>query len=193
MGLARPMFMDLAEREWSRARRYGSGVAVLLVDVDRPARLAESAGPAAADSMLKALIELSGPGLRPADMITRFGSQRMAVFLAPADPTGALDVAERIRERAERLELSKPRSTVFQSAPAPALAKVTVSIGVAHMRPAHLNLQAMLDDADDALVAAREAGGNCVRAAPVDAGRLRGSNRWTGDDRRAWPKQGGSA
>ena len=90
-------------------------------------------------------------------MLTRFSASQMAVFLAPADATGALDVAERIRERAEQMEVP------FQ----PLQLRLTVSVGVAHLRPAHLNLQSLMDDADDALAAARQAGGNCVRAAPV--------------------------
>jgi diguanylate cyclase len=69
--------------------------------------------------------------------------------------------------------------------------RVTVSVGVAQLRPAHLNLQALIDDAQDAVVAARQAGGNCVRAAPVEVGRFRasgpsgpsGTPPWRGDHR----------
>jgi len=50
--------------------------------------------------------------------------------------------------------------------------RATVSVGVVLMRPAHLSLQAVIDDAEAALGAARHAGGNCVRAAPVDPRRL---------------------
>jgi diguanylate cyclase (GGDEF)-like protein len=189
--------MDLAQREWARARRYGSGAALLLVDIDRHARLVEARGAAACDAVLDELLRRTAPTLRPADMLTRFSATQMAVFLAHADATGALDVAERIRERAEQLELvSAGQVPPASGAPAPRL-RVTVSIGVAHLRPAHLNLQALLADGEDAVVAARQAGGNCVRAAPVEAGASRtGGGSWRGgDDRRTRPtrpKQGGS-
>jgi hypothetical protein len=44
--------------------------------------------------------------LRGADALARFGHAQLAVFLAQADPLGALDVAERIRERIEQLEIA---------------------------------------------------------------------------------------
>ena len=183
-GLVRPLFMDLAHREWARARRYGNGAAMLLVEIDRHARLCEVRGPAAAEAVVIELLRQTAPTLRPADILTRFSDTQMAVFLAQADATGALDVAERIRERAEHLEL--PFDDGAQRS------RVTVSTGVAHLRPTHLNLQSLLDDAEDALATARQAGGNCVRAASSEAGRGRTLGGWR-DERRARPKQGGPA
>jgi len=173
---SRALFLDLAERERARARRYGTGAALLLVDVDRCTRLVESHGAAAADAVLSQLARLTAPTLRGADAIARFGPSQLAVFLAQADVLGSLDVAERIRERAETMEVP------FTLQPL----KVTVSLGVAQLRPAHLNLQALIHDAEDAVFASRQAGGNCVRAAPVDLGpqAAPGSPR---DDHRARP------
>lgn len=168
-GTTRALFMELAGREWARSRRYGSGAALLLVDVDRFARLAESRGGVATDAVLAELLRQTAPTLRGADLLTRFSDSQMAVFLAHADPTGALDVAERIRERTEQMEVP------FQEDAGPRRIRVTVSVGAAQLRPAHLNLQALIDDAQDAVLAARQAGGNCVRAAPVDLSRLRQS------------------
>ena len=180
-GAARPVFLELAGREWARARRYGSGAALLLVDVDRFARLVESRGGAATDAVLAEMLRQTSPTLRGADLLTRFSDAQMAVFLAHADPTGALDVAERIRERAELMEVP------FQHESSPRSLRVTVSVGVSQLRPAHLNLQALIDDAQEAVFAARQAGGNCVRAAPVDSGRTSPAGPWL-DDHRARPK-----
>jgi len=173
----RVAFLDLAERERARARRYGTGAALVLVDVDRCSRLVENHGPAAADAVLEQLARLTAPTLRGADAIARFGPSQLAVFLAQADAMGSLDVAERIRERAETMEVP------FALQPL----RVTVSLGVAQLRPAHLNLQGLIHDAEDAVFASRQAGGNCVRAAPVDLGPhpASGSSR---DDHRAQPK-----
>jgi diguanylate cyclase (GGDEF)-like protein len=182
-GIERPLFMNLAEREFARARRYGTGAALLLVEVDRYARLCEARGPAAGEAALLALLRQTAPTLRTADVLTHYADNQMAVFLAHADATGALDVAERIRERTEQLEVPLP--------PHPQQLRVTVSVGVAHMRPAHLNLQALMDDAEDAVLASRQAGGNCVRAAPVDTGRSRAAGSWR-DARRAQPREGGT-
>ncbi len=180
IGTTRTLFLELASREWSRARRYGTGAALLLVDVDRFARLLESRGTPASDAVLAEMLRQTSPTLRGADLLTRFNDAQMAVFLAQADATGALDVAERIRERTEQMEVP------FQQEATPRRLRVTVSVGVAQLRPAHLNLQALVEDAQDAVLAARQAGGNCVRAAPVDLGRLRSNGGWR-DDHRARP------
>ena len=185
IGMARPLFMDLAQREWARARRYGSGAALVLVDVDRYVRLCEARGPRAGDAVLSELLRQTAPTLRPADILTRYSETQIAVLLAQSDATGALDVAERIRERAEQLEVMLESVNEV-----PQRLRVTVSAGVAHLRPAHLSLQALVDDAEDAVVVARQAGGNCVRAAPLDSGRGRASGVGR-DERRAQPKQGG--
>jgi diguanylate cyclase len=180
IGATRPLFMELAGREWARSRRYGTGSALLLVDVDRFARIVESRGGVATDAVLAELLRQTSPTLRGADLLTRFSEAQMGVFLAQADATGALDVAERIRERTEQMEVP------FEHDASQRRLRVTVSVGVAQLRPAHLNLQALIDDAQDAVLAARQAGGNCVRAAPVDLGRLRQSGNWR-DDHRARP------
>ncbi|MBL8339898.1 MAG: GGDEF domain-containing protein [Rubrivivax sp.] len=160
VSLSREMFMDMVAREWSRARRYGTGAALLLVEVDRYPRLTEALGETAGEKVLAEVLAGTAPTLRGADALARYEAGRFTVFLAHADATGALDVAERIRERAEQMEVPVP----------PRRVRFTVSVGVAHLRPAHLYLQALLDDVVDALAAARGAGGNCVRAAPLDAG-----------------------
>ncbi len=190
-GVSRPLFMELAAREWARARRHGSGAALLVVHIDRFARLAQARGPQATEAVLAAMLKDTAPTLRGADVLTLYSECEIAVFLAPADATGALDVAERIRERTEQLEvpwIGAGGNTV----PMPlandlaSRLRVTVSVGVAHLRPAHLNLQALVDDAEDALAAARQAGGNCVRAAPVELSHLRSpgnSGNWRDDQR----------
>lgn len=159
----RGAFIVLAEREFARSRRYGIGAALLLVDVDRFRRLLEGHEAPLGDLVLREIAASTQATLRGADALARFGPAQIAVFLAHADPPGALDVAERIRERIEQLEIIVREQRV----------RATVSVGVVMMRPAHLSLQAVVDDAETALGAARHAGGNCVRAAPIDPRRLR--------------------
>lgn len=151
-------FLALAEREWARARRYGGEPVLLLVDIDRFARLTETRGPEAAEALMRALAADITPTLRTADVLGRFGGSQLAVWLVQADATGALDAADRIRERCENLDLRHRDQHL----------RVTASVGVAALRPAHQNLTQLVIDAESAVQAARQAGGNCVRAAPVD-------------------------
>lgn len=158
----RDAFLALAEREFARSRRYGIGAALLLVDVDRIRRFVHEQERAAAELILREIATSIQATLRGADALARFGNAQIAVFCAHADALGVLDVAERIRERIEQLEIVCRDQRLC----------ATVSIGVALMRPAHLSLQAVIEDAEAALGLARQAGGNCVRAAPVDRRRL---------------------
>jgi diguanylate cyclase len=160
--LMREPFMELVGREWARSRRYGTGAALLLVEIDRYPRLTAALGSAAGEQVLAALQRRVAQALRGADAVARFEAGQLSVFLAHADSLGALDVAERIRESALKFEVPL----------APKRVRFTVSVGVAHLRPAHLQLQALVEDACEAVVAARSAGGNCVRAAPVERSQL---------------------
>jgi diguanylate cyclase (GGDEF)-like protein len=162
--MSREEFLALAEREGARSRRYGSGAAMLVVELDRWRRLVDQHGRTFADAVLLQVVHDTAPTLRGADALALFGEGQLAVFLAHADATGALDVAERIRERTELLDTSMDGRRL----------RSTVSVGVAHLRPAHLHLQALIDDMLEAVGAARTAGGNCVRAAPVERSRLDG-------------------
>lgn len=172
---SRGQFIALAEREWARARRYGGEPAMLLVDVDRFVRLADMRGTGAGDAVLRAVQHDIASTLRGGDALARFGGSQIAVWLTQVDAMGALDVADRIRERTEALQIEWD----------PQALRVTASVGVAALRPAHQSLAALIADAESAVQAARQAGGNCVRAAPVDPARLRRIGPSVGDNQAA--------
>ena len=55
------------------------------------------------------------------------------------------------------------------------------------LRPTHLNLSTLIADAEAAVQAARQAGGNCVRSAPVDPARAQRIGPSVGDNQAAGP------
>ncbi len=150
-------FVAAADREWSRIRRHGEDAALLMVDVDHFKRLNDEHGTAAGDAMLVEITRLASSTLRPYDLLSRFGGGVLVVYLPHTDPLGALDVAERIRERVAGLRLAWQGKTV----------KATISVGVAGIGAAHAGLDAVIGDAGAALREAKSAGRNCVRAAPI--------------------------
>ena len=150
-------FMQVAEREWARCRRYAEDGAVLLIDADQFKALKGSHGAACCDALLRDLTRLVTQSLRQPDLLARFGAEALIVYLPNTDPMGALDVAERIRERIAGHTLRWQHSGVSS----------TVSIGVASVGATHLTLDALVQDALAALQAAKDAGRNCVRAAPI--------------------------
>ena len=150
-------FLQMAEREWARSRRYGEDGALLLIDADQFKTLKASHGNAFCDALLRELTRLVTQSLRQPDLLARYGAETLIVYLPNTDPMGALDVAERIRERVAGHTLRWQTSGVSS----------TVSIGVASVGATHVTLEALVQDGVGALQAAKDAGRNCVRAAPV--------------------------
>jgi diguanylate cyclase (GGDEF)-like protein len=148
-------FLNLVEREWSLARRYDTACALVLIDVDHFRKVNESFGHLCGDMLLRRIAEASAETLRQADVLARFGGEEFVLFLPHTDPLGALDVAERIRERVEALNFG------WNGRPVP----VSVSLGVAALHAEHLRLDQLIHEADEALHGAKAAGRNCVRAA----------------------------
>jgi diguanylate cyclase (GGDEF)-like protein len=153
----RSHFMQLAEREFGRCRRYHTAGALLLIDADHFKRINEIHGWRCGDALLCEITRLTLESLRQADLLGRFGGEELILFLPHTDPLGALDVADRIRERVSQLRMGWQGGEV----------RATVSIGVAALDLSHSSLAALIRDADTALFAAKEAGRNCVRAAPI--------------------------
>jgi diguanylate cyclase (GGDEF)-like protein len=171
-------FLQLAEREWARCRRYTEDGAVLLIDADQFKSLKAAHGAAGCAALLRDLVRVVAQTLREPDLLARYGPEALVVYLPNTDPMGALDVAERIRERIAGNTLRWHNGGVSS----------TVSIGVASVGATHVTLEALLQDASSALQAAKDAGRNCVRAAPIQpraaparpasaATRLRGPRR----------------
>jgi diguanylate cyclase (GGDEF)-like protein len=153
----RRQFMRLADREWSRSRRYGDDGAMLLIDTDHLRRINDNLGQRAGDAVLLEVTRRVAATLRQSDLLARFGGAELAVFLPHTDPLGALDAAERIRQQVA--------STPFRFEQAHVVA--TVSVGVSHVHMGQTALDNLIQEASSALRAAKEAGRNCVRSAPI--------------------------
>jgi diguanylate cyclase (GGDEF)-like protein len=150
-------FMHLAEREWARCRRYNEDAALLLIVADHFKALRDRQGFGCCDAMLRDIAGLVTGALRQSDLPARYGGEALVVYLPNTDPLGALDVAERIRDAVANHKLRWREHDIG----------TTVSIGVASAGATHVALEALVHDARGAVQAARQAGQNCVRAAPV--------------------------
>lgn len=149
----RRQFLVLAEREWARCRRYDMGAALLMLDVDHFKRVNDRHGHLAGDLLLREIARGISDTLRHADFVGRFGGEEFIVFLPHTDTLGALDVAERIREKVAATMLEWRGERVA----------ATLSVGVGTLGIEHDNIGALVADADRALYTAKSAGRNCVR------------------------------
>jgi len=151
---------QLAHRELERAARQGTATAVLVIDMDHFKRLNDTYGHLAGDEALKAVGAALSDELRGYDAVGRFGGEEFVALLPAVDATAALGVADRVRCRIERLNV-----TVNQHAGGVTYIAVTATIGVASAWGA-ADLDDLLRDADAALYEAKDAGRNAVRCAP---------------------------
>ncbi|MCD2344744.1 GGDEF domain-containing protein [Ideonella azotifigens] len=153
----RRQFLRLADREWARCRRYGDDGALLLIDTDHLRRINDNLGQRCGDAILLEVTRRVSATLRQSDVLARFGGAELAVFLPHTDPLGALDAAERIRQQVAATPFRWDKAHVV----------ATVSVGVAHVHAGQLALDGLIQEAEAALRTAKDAGRNCVRAAPI--------------------------
>jgi len=157
-GLANRRKLDTAlEDEIRRAARQRVPVSLLLLDVDHFKRYNDLYGHLAGDDCLRAVAAVVARyARRPSDLAARYGGEEFAVLLAPSNTENAVARAEALRADIQALALPhaahEPEGVV------------TVSIGVANIRPAEVSASptTLVAMADAWLYAAKRAGRNRV-------------------------------
>lgn len=147
----RRYYMELAEKELARAKRYKRSLSIILFDVDHFKDINDSFGHAAGDEALRELTKTSLEQVRDNDFIGRVGGEEFAITLAETDLKGAVHVAERLRKSVESARIQIPEGTI----------SVTISIGVAEWSGEE-ELTKLLARSDKMLYAAKNAGRNSV-------------------------------
>ena len=159
---------------WDLAGALVEPVAVLIIDVDYFKRFNDHYGHVQGDVCLKKISELligatrsqadtwaTPPSFRKyatraSDFTARYGGEEFAVLLRRADLETACKVAERLRERIEKLKITHENSP---------RGLITISVGAASAVPAAgESAQELLQWADDALYEAKRRGRNTVVA-----------------------------
>ena len=99
----RALFGDRLEQALREGRRTGDPVALLLLDLDDFKEVNDALGHQAGDRLLVAFAERLSHEVRDCDTIARLGGDEFALLLTTdADSTGAMAVAQRVLEVAER-------------------------------------------------------------------------------------------
>jgi diguanylate cyclase (GGDEF)-like protein/PAS domain S-box-containing protein len=136
--------LELA-REAQRASRYGTGGALLLIDLDNFKNVNDALGHKAGDELLKTVARHLRRRMRETDVLARVGGDEFAVVLPQTRAEEALIVAEGIVETLRRLEMASERSI-----------RITASVGVALIDG--LDAVSLLARADAAMYQAKAAG-----------------------------------
>ncbi len=136
--------------EIERARRYGTGMAVIMADIDQFKRLNDEFGHLLGDEVLRQVSSLLHQQLRKIDVVCRYGGEEFAILLTQTTEQQAAAIAEKLRRSVEEYQFpGVPRT-------------VTISAGVAAF-PAHgTTRDEIVRAADNGLYAAKQAGRNRV-------------------------------
>lgn len=161
-GLAnRRLFDQTLENEFKRAKRNQTQLALIMADIDNFKAYNDTYGHQEGDQCLKTIASvLKDSAKRASDLAARYGGEEFAIILPETDLEGAVELAEKIREKIISLEIEHKNSQTNQY--------VTVSFGVTKIENiGEINEQLIkefIETADDALYQAKEKGRNRVLA-----------------------------
>ena len=145
--LNRRRFMELAQAEVARARRYGRPLSLVMLDLDRFKAVNDSHGHDVGDLVLQSLVRVSREVLRAVDIFGRVGGEEFMALLPETGLEGAAAVAERLRQAVAAQEVETAEGPL----------RCTASLGVAPLGP-DMDLDSLMKAADVALYRAKQAG-----------------------------------
>jgi len=125
----------------------------LMIDIDHFKQINDSLGHSAGDEALRQVANACRDNLRQVDLICRYGGEEFVCLLPETSLANAAQTAERLRRCIEILAIQTHHHQVH----------LTVSIGVTCNFQPELSLQEMIDHADMAMYAAKQAGRNSVK------------------------------
>jgi diguanylate cyclase (GGDEF)-like protein len=138
--------------EIARARRDGTPLSYVIIDLDDFKRVNDVRGHQAGDELLRQVAAVLQQELRPYDQVARYGGDEFVLLLPGSDEATARAVAERVRD-------TMAGSLVGNC-----------SLGVAEWHEP-LDADALLDQADRALLLAKRTGKGRVAVANADVER----------------------
>jgi diguanylate cyclase (GGDEF)-like protein len=149
----RRCFVESAERELDRAMRFNRPLSLLMFDIDHFKSINDTWGHAIGDIVLQTVAHLIRDALRGADIFGRTGGEEFAAVLVETEGDHASNVAQRLCAAVAEAAIVPPGAERIP---------VTISIGLAQLNGRNISFEALMDEADQAMYAAKEAGRNRV-------------------------------
>jgi diguanylate cyclase (GGDEF)-like protein len=158
--------------EVERASRHHSWLSVAFIDIDRFKPINDTHGHNSGDAVLRQVASLIAGNIRASDLFGRYGGEEFMLILPETQQDEALVLAEKLRSLVMQQPLVIAGNQRLQ---------VTISIGVAGDVGSQLQVDALVDQADAAMYAAKSLGRNRtylyraidesapVRRAPISA------------------------
>ena len=108
-------FMEKADQEVQRARRYKHPLSFLMMDIDHFKSFNDKYGHQVGDQLLCHLVDLCQKQLRKEDILGRYGGEEFVVLMPETAAKGAMQAAERLREKIEKMKNKHLRSKVIDN------------------------------------------------------------------------------
>ncbi|GEM_PF-3757361 len=138
--------------ERARSSRDGTGVGLLVVDIDRFKRINDSQGHAGGDAVIVEVARRLQAGVREWDTVARIGGEEFFIIAPGLDTEAAIaELGERLRQSIAERPIRVPRGAELP---------VTVSAGAVLVRREDGSAEYAIDRADRALYAAKRRGRN---------------------------------
>ncbi|MBI3462610.1 MAG: response regulator [Planctomycetes bacterium] len=156
-GLSTHGFMrEMLRHKLAGARRQGHLASVVYADIDHFKQINDQFGHASGDRVLKAVAQTLRESIQASDTVARFGGDEFVLLLPDTDAADAGKMAERARAAVESLAIPIPGAGDRDHL------RVTMTLGVASYPADAADAECLLQRADEALYAAKQAGRNRV-------------------------------
>ncbi|MDB4884897.1 MAG: hypothetical protein JWN79_335 [Gemmatimonadetes bacterium] len=141
--------------EWRQAKRRGTTVAVLAIDIDHFKQINDTRGHPVGDVVLQEIAGIFKSTARDTDAVARLGGDEFVVVLPDTGWQGALTFAERMRRKVEDFAFGADTGAI----------RLTISVGVALARGTDpISPDVLLQEADRSLYKAKSGGRNRIFA-----------------------------
>ncbi len=140
--------IERLHQEAANARRYGSPLTVMMLDIDFFKNINDTHGHPFGDDVLRVVTDIIRSNIREGDIAGRYGGEEFLLVLPNTPLDGGMVIAERIRSRVEEHEWNFPDL------------KVTISAGVQDLTDQ--DQAQLIKQADESLYLAKQAGRNRV-------------------------------
>ena len=140
-------------REEARARRSGTPLGVVMIDIDHFKRFNDTYGHAAGDAVLRTVGQYVMSLTRGEDIFCRYGGEEFVLIMIDTTARAAWERAESLRSGVQALAIEHDGQ---------AIGPITLSIGVAMIPDNARDGQSALKAADEALYRAKQGGRNRV-------------------------------
>ena len=145
--------MRICEHEWQTSVSTGKPLACMMIDADGFKGVNDTHGHDAGDEVLRQLARRLQHAVRTDDTVCRLGGDEFLIVCAHTPLSGALQVAEKVRQEVAALHVPVGKDGIWHG---------SISVGVAVGDIGMANVQDLLKAADEAVYVAKRNGRNCV-------------------------------